>query len=100
MYFLYIGTTFLIGEVKVSYLAPAILFFSRGAAFSSASSSSTVSKELSAMLLTTVPTAARLRYRRDVDQMEATQVTSRNLDRGTLPFLPFSREGPHASEAV
>ena len=52
------------------------------------------------MLLTTVPTAARLRYRRDVDQMEATQVTSRNLDRGTLPFLPFSREGPHASEAV
>ena len=52
------------------------------------------------MLLTTVPTRRRHRNLAAVDQMEATQVTSRNLDRGTLPFLPFSREGPHASEAV
>ena len=52
------------------------------------------------MLLTTVPTPRRHRNLAAVDQMEATQVTSRNLDRGTLPFLPFSREGPHASEAV
>ena len=46
-----------------------------------------VSKELSAMLLTTVPTAARLRYRRDVDQMEATQVTSRNRYATLAPVL-------------
>ena len=52
------------------------------------------------MLLTTVPTPRRHRNLAAVDQMEATQVTSRNLDRGTLPFPPFSREGPHASEAV